>query len=192
MDSLWPIIIVVIISIISSIIKKAKEQQGKPHTPPKTTHFDKHGRPVKTTVHTTPAGGLADILKEFQKLKEAAQNSTQNRPGFPTPAPAVQPKAAFDRFPEPLEAPSELDTEELAEEAEPANGAVSMEDRISVREKALEEYVDEDHPIFKGAGKAGESRISNKPQGKFMSEFGKKENLLRAIIMNEAIFNRKG
>jgi len=187
MESFFPIIIIVIISIISSIIKKAGQKNTETQNQKKTTVFDSKGRPVKTTTIAPQGGALADLLREFQKLKETAQ--TQNKPGFPTPQ--IKPQTTIERFPNPTEIPLEIDSEEIYEETQLMTGAVSMEDRISVREKALEEFVDENHPIFKGAGKAGESRISSKPQSKFMSEFNQKDNLIRAIIMNEVIGVRK-
>jgi len=186
MEGFWPIIIVIIISIISSIIKKAKAEAeiGKSN---KTTHFDSKGRPVNNKQQSAKPAGLSDLLKEFQKLKEMAEQNPNQPHKFPTPS------AAQNRFPEQIENSYETDKEEVFQENEPMSGAVSMEDRISVRERALEEFVDEDHPIFKGAGKAAESRV-NKSTGlgdRIMKDMFSKENIIRGIIMNEAVLAKK-
>lgn len=184
MEGFWPIIIVIVVSIISSIIKKAKAEAVEKR---QTTHFDNKGRPITNKPQSAKPTGLSDLLKEFQKLKEMAEQNANQQHRFPTPA------TTPNRFPEQVENPYEIDKEEVIEENEPMSGAVSMEDRISVRERALEEFVDEDHPIFKGAGKAAESRV-NKSTGlgdKIMKDMFSKENIIRGIIMNEAVLAKK-
>lgn len=186
MEGFWPIIIVIVVSIISSIIKKAKAEAVEKR---QTTHFDSKGRPITNKPQSAKPAGLSDLLKEFQKLKEMAEQNPNQPHKFPTPATV----SASNRFPEPVENSYEMEKDEVFQENEPMSGAVSMEDRISVRERALEEFVDEDHPIFKGAGKAAESRV-NKSTGlgdKIMKDMFSKENIIRGIIMNEAVLAKK-
>lgn len=186
MEGFWPIIIIIIISVISSIIKKAKAEAFEKK---QTTHFDNKGRPLHNTPQPSKPTGLSDLLKEFQKLKEMAEQNPNQPHKFPTPATDSTP----NRFPEPVENSYKQEKDEVLQKSESMAGAVSMEDRISVRERALEEFVDEDHPIFKGAGKAAESRV-NKSTGlgnKIMKDMFSKENIIRGIIMNEAVLAKK-
>jgi len=186
MEGFWPILIVVFVSVVSSFIKKAKAQAAEQR---KTTHFDNKGRPITNKPQPAKPAGLSDLLKEFQKLKEMAEQNPNQPHKFPTPATV----SASNRFPEPVENSSEMEKDEVFQENEPMARAVSMEDRISVRERALEEFVDEDHPIFKGAGKAAESRV-NKSTGlgdRIMKDMFSKENIIRGIIMNEAVLAKK-